>query len=264
MDKKLIEKAFEELKSVSIKIRKTLYGFLNKDISEKQLKQIYWEFEGYLREREIIDGDTEDDSGEFNSSLNNEHLQTHQVKEALPSEEEIEKYASDQSQEYSDDEGLQIDISDNIKEGAKWVCDYLSNTTQQECDKCEPIKEGSFYLGTGCPDCKKAFRVVTQQERPKEEYEYEMFFTDKSEFFSINGWFPIATDAIKNPNNIDKYIAKGLLRKIKDSEQLKQVEEDITILTTTTDCPYQPDNTTGMNCIHCGQGKYMHVNQLHE
>ncbi len=60
---------FEELKAVSITIRKALYEFLNKDISEEQLKQIYWEYEGYLMEREIIDGDTEDESDEFNSGL---------------------------------------------------------------------------------------------------------------------------------------------------------------------------------------------------
>lgn len=45
------------------------------------------------------------------------------------------------------------------------------------------------------------------------EYEYEMFFDDDSSV-SIHGWYPIATDRIRDLSKIDEYIKKGLLRKI--------------------------------------------------
>ena len=41
------------------------------------------------------------------------------------SDSEIEIYAKNTSQNYTDDEGEQIDISDNLQEGAKWMRDKL-------------------------------------------------------------------------------------------------------------------------------------------
>ena len=50
---------------------------------------------------------------------------------------------------------------------------------------------------------------------PEPEYEYEMFFKSKpTDFCKIDGWYPIATDRIRNPNKIDQYIKNGLLRKL--------------------------------------------------
>ncbi len=47
-------------------------------------------------------------------------------------------------------------------------------------------------------------------------YEYEMFFkSEPDDFCKIDGWFPIETDRIKKPENIEKYIKNGLIRKIK-------------------------------------------------
>jgi hypothetical protein len=46
------------------------------------------------------------------------------------------------------------------------------------------------------------------------EYEYELFFKSEiDDVVVINGWFPIATEMIKNIEKIDKYISGGLLRK---------------------------------------------------
>jgi hypothetical protein len=44
--------------------------------------------------------------------------------------------------------------------------------------------------------------------------EYELFFKSEiDDVVVINGWFPIATEMIKNIEKIDKYISGGLLRK---------------------------------------------------
>lgn len=45
--------------------------------------------------------------------------------------------------------------------------------------------------------------------------EYEMFFkSEPTDKVKIDGWYPIATDRIRHPGRIEKYIANGLLRKI--------------------------------------------------
>ena len=47
-------------------------------------------------------------------------------------------------------------------------------------------------------------------------FEYEMFFkSEPNDFCKIDGWYPIATDRIRNPERIEKYIENGLLRKIR-------------------------------------------------
>ena len=47
-------------------------------------------------------------------------------------------------------------------------------------------------------------------------YEYEMFFESKeTDAYKIDGWYPIATDRIRDLSKIDQYIKNGLLRKIK-------------------------------------------------
>lgn len=48
------------------------------------------------------------------------------------------------------------------------------------------------------------------------DFEYEMFFkSEPDDFCKIDGWYPIATDRIKKPERIEKYIENGLLRKIR-------------------------------------------------
>jgi len=61
----------------------------------------------------------------------------------------------------------------------------------------------------------KGLKNETQEtQEPKEDYEYEMFFnSEPSEPCQIHGWYPIATDRIRNPEKIEEYIQKGLLRK---------------------------------------------------
>lgn len=50
---------------------------------------------------------------------------------------------------------------------------------------------------------------------PIQDYEYEMFFkSDPTDFVKIDGWYPIATERIRNPERIEKYIQNGLLRKV--------------------------------------------------
>jgi hypothetical protein len=52
-------------------------------------------------------------------------------------------------------------------------------------------------------------------ENKETTYEYEMFFDSKEdEPVKIHGWYPIATDRIRNPEKIEDYIKSGLLRKL--------------------------------------------------
>jgi len=54
-----------------------------------------------------------------------------------------------------------------------------------------------------------------EQDEPNPEYEYEMFFkSEPTDACKIDGWYPIATDRIRNPDKIDQYIKNGLLRKL--------------------------------------------------
>lgn len=61
--------------------------------------------------------------------------------------------------------------------------------------------------------------VASETENTKdpvapEDYEYEMFFnSEPSEPCQIHGWYPVATDRIRNPEKIEEYIQKGLLRR---------------------------------------------------
>lgn len=63
------------------------------------------------------------------------------IKEALPTDEEIENYATNQAQEYTDCEGDQIDIADNIREGAKWVRDKFLKQPEEN-------KEEELYFAS--------------------------------------------------------------------------------------------------------------------
>ena len=46
-------------------------------------------------------------------------------------------------------------------------------------------------------------------------YEYEYLFrSDEGEPCPIDGWYPIATDRIRQPERIQEYIDKGILRRI--------------------------------------------------
>jgi len=72
----------------------------------------------------------------------------------------------------------------------------------------ESDKFGNPYLGV-------AEREVEIPPSTKPDYEYETFFESKPEdFCKIDGWYPIATDSIRNPEKIEEYIQKGILRRI--------------------------------------------------
>lgn len=44
--------------------------------------------------------------------------------------------------------------------------------------------------------------------------EYEIYLESQEGCFKINGcWIPISAKSIRNPQNIEKYISNGLLRK---------------------------------------------------
>lgn len=60
---------------------------------------------------------------------------------------------------------------------------------------------------------------LTQTGQPQgkedKEYEYEMFFkSEESDGTKIDGWYPIATDRIRDITKIEHYLKTGLLRKI--------------------------------------------------
>lgn len=66
-----------------------------------------------------------------------------------------------------------------------------------------------------------ATAIINERERRKgqgkvePEFEYEMLFKSKEgDFVKIDGWYPISTDRISNPENISNYIENGILRRI--------------------------------------------------
>lgn len=64
-------------------------------------------------------------------------------------------------------------------------------------------------LGANHPD----LELITNPTLP--DYEYELFFkSEPTDFCKIDGWYPIATDRIRHPERIGKYIQNGLLRRI--------------------------------------------------
>ena len=54
--------------------------------------------------------------------------------------------------------------------------------------------------------------------RTEEEFVYEVLIDDEGTPFEVGSWIPIATDRIKDPSKIDKYIENGVLRKIQKKE----------------------------------------------
>jgi len=64
------------------------------------------------------------------------------------------------------------------------------------------------------------------QESKKIWYEYEMFFkSEPNDFCKIDGWYPIATDRIKNIDKVEEYISSGLLRRVQIKKQIKCVHK---------------------------------------
>jgi hypothetical protein len=84
------------------------------------------------------------------------------------------------------------------------------------------VKQGFDFQSdhsTQCNGYRMLCRLIeVREEKPEtalQEYEYEMFFDSKpDELVQIHGWYPIATDRIRNPEKIDHYIETGLLRRI--------------------------------------------------
>jgi hypothetical protein len=83
----------------------------------------------------------------------------------------------------------------------------INNLNQKEEELLDNI---ITYLDEEYPDMFNS--VVETPSLP--DYEYEMFINDKGTPFEINTWVPIATSKIKDISKIDKYIKKGLIRKI--------------------------------------------------
>lgn len=84
---------------------------------------------------------------------------------------------------------------------------------------------GMFPADKGCLNWndmqqKMADEILAMIQPPTEEteepkYEYELLFrSEPGDKTKIDGWFPIATDRIRNPAHIQQYIENGLLRKI--------------------------------------------------
>lgn len=62
---------------------------------------------------------------------------------------------------------------------------------------------------------KSLWETVTKHLGKSFKYEYEIYFDESNEPCPIKGWFPIATDRIKDQSKIEHYIKTGLLRRIK-------------------------------------------------
>lgn len=83
----------------------------------------------------------------------------------------------------------------------------ISQTTDI-CSRCD--KEFKTEIVTRvCPECNGNGYVIASKE--KEEKEYEMFFCSDV----IQGWYPIATERLRNQDKIEEYIKSGILRRIK-------------------------------------------------
>ena len=70
-------------------------------------------------------------------------------------------------------------------------------------------------------------------------------------------------DAYCKIRTIDQTIPDDVLDFMRDAsiEKLKQVNFISSNTVLADSCRfYEQDNTTAMNCKHCGKGKYMHVN----
>jgi len=58
-------------------------------------------------------------------------------------------------------------------------------------------------------------KIEQELQKSKIWYEYEMFFkSEPNDFCKIDGWYPIATDRIKNIDKVEEYISSGLLRRV--------------------------------------------------
>lgn len=62
----------------------------------------------------------------------------------------------------------------------------------------------------------KSLEIIEKynKEEIEETFEYEMFINDEGTPFEMNCWIPISKERILNPENIEKYIKNGLLRRI--------------------------------------------------
>ena len=64
--------------------------------------------------------------------------------------------------------------------------------------------------------------IITNPEDAEKtnQYEYELFFkSEETDKIKIDGWYPIATDSIKDQSKIEQYIENGLLRRITNPEE---------------------------------------------
>ncbi len=76
-------------------------------------------------------------------------------------------------------------------------------------------KHSNAYVGVAEKDTNvDGWNPTIVYQQP--DYEYEMFFqSEGNDIIKIDGWYPIETARIHEPENIEKYIKNGILRKIK-------------------------------------------------
>lgn len=91
-------------------------------------------------------------------------------------------------------------------------------------DELQAIKTDCFHILKSV-DLSKEHRNIRDsvidkieqelQESKKIRYEYEMFFkSEPNDVCKIDGWYPIATNRIKNIDKVEEYITSGLLRRV--------------------------------------------------
>lgn len=84
--------------------------------------------------------------------------------------------------------------------------------------------------------CEASLDYLTNLYEPEEvvdvleEFEYEMFIDHENTPFEMNTWIPIASDKINKPENIEKYIKDGLLRKIWTSVDEQEPPKHVELL----------------------------------
>jgi len=116
--------------------------------------------------------------------------------------------------EIDDDE----EVDFNELHGVSWCQDRINKSDLVYVD---PVKLLQWHqdnrtrlLGRTFESIAKEF-IAEDNVPSAPDYEYETFFkSEPTDSVKIDGWLPIATDRIKNPEKIEEYIKNGILRKV--------------------------------------------------
>lgn len=197
-------------------------------------------------------------------------LQTHQVKEALPSDKEIQSHITNNCRQI--DGSVMMD-EQCFYEGAKWMREQLSNTTQQERPSVfdtakkaltKHVLENKDKVAADLDEMRE--KSGTQQERPKESLYY--FFEDKDGLWRTeNGQLtndPHKADKFKNKIKAKIFCAMDKMKGFKVTDHMfidqPKEPEPITYVWDDSACKEQVE---GKICEHPREHrKYIGQNML--